>query len=222
MIRLQGVTKYYPALQGRKYILRDVTLELPEKTNIGIIGRNGAGKSTLLRLLGRIDYPNRGRVETDLNISWPMGLAGGMQGSMTGRDNAAFVCRVYGSNTEEVREKLAFIYEFSELEDYFYMPVKSYSSGMRARLTFAMSMAFEFDLYLIDELTAVGDRRFKEKSKEALEERKSRANFIMASHNMQELLKGCDAGMFIHDGQLMLFDTMTEAVTAYDELRLAS
>jgi capsular polysaccharide transport system ATP-binding protein len=222
VIRLNGITKYYPTLQGRRYVLRDVTLELPSGVNIGVIGRNGAGKSTLMRLLGRIDYPNRGRVETDLKVSWPMGLAGGMQGTLTGRDNASFVCRVYGASTQDVRRKIAFIHEFSELEEYFDMPVKSYSSGMRARLTFAMSMAFEFDFYLIDELTAVGDQRFRQKSKEALDERKTRANYIMASHNMQELLRGCEAGMFIHDGQLHFHESLADAVAAYDEYRKAN
>jgi capsular polysaccharide transport system ATP-binding protein len=222
VIRLEGVTKYYPTLQGRKYVLRDVSLDLPSDVNIGIIGRNGAGKTTLMRLLGRIDYPNRGRVITDLKVSWPMGLAGGMQGTLTGRDNATFVCRVYGVSASDIRRKITYIHEFSELEEYFDMPVKSYSSGMRARLTFAMSMAFEFDLYLIDELTAVGDQRFKQKSREELEARKARANYIMASHNMKELLRGCEAGMFVHDGQLHYYGSMADAVAAYDDYRKAS
>jgi capsular polysaccharide transport system ATP-binding protein len=216
MISLEGVSKYYPTPKGRKYILQDVSVEFPPNKNIGILGRNGMGKSTLLRLLGGIDFPNSGRIQINGRISWPMGLAGGLQGSLTGRDNARFVCRIFGDSEREVDRKIGFIHEFSELDDYFDMPVKTYSSGMKARLTFATSMAFDFDIYLIDELTAVGDRRFKEKSKQALQEKKDRASFIKVSHNMQELKQECEVGIYLENGKMHVYDDIEQAVAAYN------
>lgn len=217
MIKLTRVTKYYPTPNGRKYILKDVSLDIPGGKNIGVFGRNGTGKSTLLRLLGKIDYPNQGRIEVKGSLSWPMGLSGGYQGSLSGRDNASFVCRIYGDNENEVAEKVAFVHEFSELADYFDMPVNSYSSGMRSRLSFAVSMAFDFDYYLIDELTAVGDAQFKKKSQQALEEKKGRANVIHVSHNPGQLKKQCDIGIFLHEGKLHCYENMDEAIAAYQK-----
>lgn len=216
MISMNRVTKYYPTPKGRKYVLRDASFSLPSRCNIGIIGRNGMGKSTLLRLLGGIDYANSGDIRIDGSVSWPLGLQGGVQGSLSGRDNARFVCRIFGENEREVERKIEFIHEFSELDDYFDMPVKTYSNGMRARLGFATSMAFDFDIYLLDEITAVGDRRFKEKSRDALQEKKDRANFIKVSHNMQELVQDCDVGLYLENGKVTVFEDIKEAVAVYE------
>ncbi len=215
MIRMENVTKYYPTPKGRKYVLNNVTITLPKRCNVGILGRNGVGKSTLIRLLGGVDYPSSGKIISAGRVSWPMGLGGGMQGSMTGHDNARFVCRIYGDNEHEVEKKIEFIRDFSELGDYFDMPVKSYSSGMRARLTFAISMAFDFDIYLLDEITAVGDQEFKKKSRKALQEKKDKANFIKVSHNMKELIRDCDIGIYLENGQMHIYDDIEEAVAIY-------
>lgn len=217
MIRMEGVTKYYPTPRGRKYVLRDVSIDFPQRCNIAILGRNGMGKSTLLRLLGGIDYPNSGTIHCDGKISWPMGLQGGVQGSLTGRDNVRFICRINGDTEEEVEKKIRFIHEFSELDDYFDMPVNTYSSGMRSRLMFASSMAFDFDIYLIDEITAVGDKRFKEKSHAALEEKKGNAHIIKVSHNMQELLRDCDVGLLLENGEITIFEDIKEAIARYEQ-----
>ncbi|MBL3527804.1 MAG: ABC transporter ATP-binding protein [gamma proteobacterium endosymbiont of Lamellibrachia anaximandri] len=221
MINLENVTKFYPTPKGRKYILRDVNIEFPPKCNIAILGRNGMGKSTLLRLLGGIDYPNRGHIRSEGRISWPMGLSGGVQGSMSGRDNARFVCRIYGDSEDEVERKIEYIHEFTELGDYFDMPVKTYSNGMRARLSFATSMAFDFDIYLMDEITAVGDQRFKQKSRAALQEKKDKANIIKVSHNMQELIRDCDVGIYLEKGQMLLYEDIEEAVAIYQREQAA-
>ena len=217
MIHMDNVSKFYPTIHGRHYVLRDVDFSLPEKCNIGIVGRNGMGKSTLLRLLGGIDYPSHGKIKTDGNVSWPMGLQGGVQGSLSGRDNARFVCRIFGDTEDEVDRKIEFIYEFSELGDYFDMPVKTYSNGMRARLSFATSIAFDFDIYLMDEITAVGDQRFKEKSREALQDKKDKAYIIKVSHNLQELIKECDIGIYLTDGNIEIYDDIRKAVSVYRE-----
>ncbi|PVZ70252.1 ABC transporter ATP-binding protein [Pelagibaculum spongiae] len=222
MIELKNVTKYYPTPDGRKYVLKDVSAVFPPGKNIGIFGANGTGKSTLMKLLGKIDYPSSGEINVTGSISWPMGLAGGFQGSMTGRDNARFVCRIYGDSEQTIKEKLAFIHDFSEIGDYFDMPIKSYSSGMRSRLSFAVSMAFDFDYYLIDELTAVGDDRFKKKSAAAMKAKRESGNVIFVSHSMYELKNICDVGVYMRQGEMCIFDDINDAVTAYqDEMKRA-
>lgn len=218
MIRLENVSKYYPTAKGKKYVFRNLNFEFPEKSNIGVLGLNGTGKSTLLRMIGGIDFPNQGKIEITGSISWPLGLGGGVQGSLSGRDNARFVCRVYGDSEKAIREKLNFIHEFSELDDYFDLPVKTYSSGMRSRLLFAVSMAFDFDIYLIDEITAVGDARFKEKSQNALKEKREKSNYIMVSHNVNELIKECDSLLVLGNGGVKLFNDIQEGMQYYKEL----
>lgn len=218
MIRLENVSKYYPTPKGRKYVFKNLNLAFPERCNIGVLGLNGTGKSTLLRMVGGIDYPNEGKIEITGSISWPLGLVGGVQGSLTGRDNAKFVCRIYGDNDQVIEEKLAFIKNFSELEDYFDLPVKTYSSGMRSRLLFAISMAFDFDIYLMDEITAVGDAKFREKSKRALKEKQNTSNYIMVSHNANELIKDCDNLLVLKKGGVQLFDDVKEGMQYYKEL----
>lgn len=218
MIELKGVTKYYPTAKGRKYVFKDLNFSFPEKTNIGVLGLNGAGKSTLLRMIGGIDFPNQGEIKVSGSISWPLGLSGGAQGSLSGRDNAQFVCRVYGDSEDTIQEKLAFILEFSELGDYFDLPVKTYSSGMRSKLLFAISMAFDFDIYLIDEITAVGDARFRKKSKQALDAKRDSSNYIMVSHNVNDLIKDCDNLLVLGRGGVELFEDAKSGLDYYKEL----
>jgi capsular polysaccharide transport system ATP-binding protein len=215
MIRLENATKYFDVKGERKYIMRDVTLTIPSNISVGILGCNGAGKSTFLRMLGGIDFPNSGRIVSEHHFSWPLGLAGGVQGSLTGKENAKFVCRVYSRTESELNDTLQFVQDFSELGRYFDMPVKTYSSGMRARLGFAMSLAFDFDYYLIDETLAVGDARFKEKCRQALEKLKESSNILLVNHNPQPLRQLCEAGVVLDDGQLTYFDNIDDAIKFY-------
>lgn len=214
MIEFNNVSKYFPTPAGKHYILKNVTLTLPGDKNIGVFGANGSGKSTLMNLLAGVDQPNRGSIRIKGNVSWPLGLTG-YQGSMTGRENATFICRVYGKSNAEIKEKVSFIKAFSEIGDFFEMPLKTYSSGMRSKFSFAVSMAFDFDYYLIDELTAVGDATFKKKCQQMFEEKKSRANFLFVSHNMQELKRQCDMGIFIKDSKIHVYDRIDDAIAAY-------
>jgi len=218
MIALNAVSKYYPTPHGRKYALRDVSFTLPEKANVGVLGLNGSGKSTLLRLIGGIDFPNQGSIKATDSISWPLGLSGGVQASLTGSENAKFVCRVHGDDEHVIAEKMRFVADFSELGDYFEMPVKTYSSGMRSRLLFAISMAFDFDVYLIDEITAVGDARFREKSSAALREKRDKSNYIMVSHNVNELIKDSDVVLVLDNGAATLFNDVQVGLKHYTEL----
>jgi len=218
MIELQNLTKSYRLSNGeRRYIFCDLNFRFPDGANIGLIGRNGAGKSTLLRLIGGIDQPDHGRVVTDKRISWPVGLSGGLQGSLTGRDGVKFVCRIYGMTREETREKVRFVQDFAEIGDYFDQPVKSYSAGMRARLNFGLSWAFDFDYYLMDEIGAVGDARFKQKSRELMESRISHSNIILVSHAMPEIARLCNVVVLVDAGRAILFGDVNEGIRAYQE-----
>ena len=215
MIELRRITKSYPTPHGRRYVFRDLSFSFPEDVSIGLIGPNGAGKSTLMRLLGGIDAPDHGAVVSDANISWPVGLSGGMQTALSGRDNARFVCRLYGATGRQMKEKLRYIEEFSEIGEYFDLPVRSYSSGMRSRLAFGMSMAFDFDYYLIDELMAVGDAQFRRKSQQVFQTRLASANLILVSHNMPDIRQWCDVVVLVKDGTATLYEDVEAGLAAY-------
>lgn len=217
MITLHNVSKYYPTKFGRHYVMRDVSVTLPAQRSIGILGKNGAGKSTLLRLLGGMDAPNRGQITRHCRVSWPLALSGGFQGSMTGRENTRFLCRVHGVYDTRIVEE--WVKEFSEIGQQFELPVKGYSSGMRSRFSFAVSMAFDFDIYLTDELTAVGDARFKQKCIDVFNEKRQTASLIMVSHSMDTVRKQCDMGAVLHEGNLQLYDDLEEAIALYQTLK---
>ncbi len=215
MIELCDLTKSFRTVHGRHYVFRHLSLTFPDGANIGLIGPNGAGKSTLMRIIGGIDVPDCGSVVTDRRISFPVGLSGGFQGTLSGRDNAKFVCRLYGVSAKEVRDKVRFVEEFAELGKYFDMPIKTYSSGMRSRLIFGLSMAFDFDYYLMDEVGAVGDAGFKEKSRELLQTRIGSANVICVSHNMSVIREQCNLVVLLRGGEATLYTDLEEGIRAY-------
>jgi capsular polysaccharide transport system ATP-binding protein len=216
MLELVHVSKGYPSRMGRRMVIRDFNLSVRRGRNIGLIGPNGAGKSTLMRLISGTELPDQGRVLSRARISWPIGLAGGLQGSLTGRDNARFVCRIHAATGESMKDKVAFVQAFAELGEAFDLPVKSYSSGMRSRLTFGLAMAFDFDLYLIDEITAVGDAAFRKKSRALLEQRLATANVIYTSHNMDEIARLCNQVVLLRPGATpLLFDDVKAGIAAY-------
>ncbi|MBA3588115.1 ABC transporter ATP-binding protein [Methylibium sp.] len=215
MIELREITKSYPTLHGRRYVFRDLSFRFPDDASIGLIGPNGAGKSTLMRLLGGIDAPDCGHIVSDANISWPVGLGSGMQPTLSGRDNVRFVCRIYGATGKAMREKIAYVEDFAEIGEYFDLPVKSYSSGMRSRLAFGLSMAFDFDYYLIDEVMAVGDAQFRKKGQEVFRTRLSKAKLILVSHNMADIRQWCDVVVLVKDGTATVFEDVEAGILAY-------
>tara|TARA_B100000745_G_C20153850_1_gene395445 strand:- start:3213 stop:3860 length:648 start_codon:yes stop_codon:yes gene_type:complete len=215
VISLRSVTKSYPTKLGRKYVLTNVSIDLPDDRNIAILGRNGAGKSTLLRLLGGIDYPDTGTINSDRYISWPLGLSSGHP-KMTGRENTRFVARVMGASSLKAVEH--YVVDFAELGKFFDLPISTYSSGMKARLNFGLSMAFDFDTYLMDEITAVGDPKFKKKAQDALNSKREKANIIMVSHSAAQLRKMCDYGILLHEGQLTVYEDIEDAISRYESL----
>ena len=210
MIELRQITKIYPTRSGSHTVLDGIDLTIRPGDKIGILGRNGAGKSTLIRILSGAERPTRGQVHRGMSISWPLAFGGAFQGSLTGLDNLKFICRVYGS---DYRDKVAYVEEFSELREYMREPVKTYSSGMRARLAFGISMAVEFDCFLIDEIIAVGDSRFHQKCQhELFEKRKDRA-MIMVSHEAHNIREHCNRFCVLRQGTL---HELPDADSAYD------
>jgi capsular polysaccharide transport system ATP-binding protein len=221
MIEVKNLTKSY-YYQGKKStIFKNLNFRIETGESVAILGGNGAGKSTLLRILGGIDLPDSGTIETDRSISWPVGLVGGFQGSLTGRENVTFVSRIY-TEKRRVQEKVRYVEEFAELGVYFDRPFKTYSSGMRSRVTFGLSMAFDFDVYLIDEVTAAGDQRFREKSKQILMERKAHADFLMVDHNLWGLKLHCNRAFLLDGGKIEQFLDIDEAVALHTERLLAA
>jgi capsular polysaccharide transport system ATP-binding protein len=218
MISIDHVSKRYPTRQGNVTVLDDINLTVKPGEKIGILGRNGAGKSTFIRLVSGAERPSDGHIMRSMSVSWPLAFGGAFQGSLTGLDNLRFICRVYGSNAEE---KIGFVQEFSELGRYLREPVKSYSSGMRARLAFAISMVVEFDCFLIDEIVAVGDARFHEKCNvELFEKRKDRA-LILVSHDPGFIRAHCQTAAVLVKGKLTSFTNVDDAFAFYEEQSLA-
>jgi capsular polysaccharide transport system ATP-binding protein len=217
VIEARDVHKRYQTDHGPgPWVLRGINLNIPAQTSVGLIGRNGAGKTTLLRLIGGVDQPTHGQVRRHSNVSWPMGFGGGLQGTLTGRQNAKFICRIYGQEAD-MAERLERIQAFAEIGAYFDEPVKTYSSGMKARLQFALSLAFEFDVYISDEVTSTGDASFKAKAAEAFKDLVGKSSLIMTSHSTGTLKKFCTAGIWLHEGQAHWFDHIDDAVKAYEE-----
>lgn len=212
MIQLVDVVKRYHTRQGEKTVFDGVSLQVKPGEKIGILGRNGAGKSTLIRLISGAERPTSGRITRGMSVSWPLAFGGAFQGSLTGLDNLRFICRVYGTTTED---KVAFVQDFSELGKYLREPVKTYSSGMRARLAFAISMVVEFDCFLIDEIVAVGDARFHEKCRVELFEKRLDRAMILVSHDPGYIRAHCQHASVLENGKLTSFEDIDEAFANY-------
>jgi capsular polysaccharide transport system ATP-binding protein len=215
MITLDRVSKVYRTRSGRKTVLDNVNVTLESGHNFGILGVNGAGKSTLIRLLAGSEMPDRGAVRRYSRVSFPLGFGGTFHGALSGRENVAFVARVYGA---EVRAVIEYVEGFAELGEYFHMPVNTYSAGMRARIAFATCLAIDFDVYLIDEVTEVGDQRFRRKCAEAFRERTLRSDIILVTHNVHTLRQYCDRGAILDNGELTLFDDIGTALGRYHRM----
>lgn len=216
MIKLVNVLKRYRTSAGVNTVLDNVSVTFPVGKSVGILGLNGAGKSTLIRIIGDAEPPDAGHVERKGRVSWPLGYSGGFQANLTARENARFVARIYGESPKYIE---AFTKEFSELGDYFDVPLRSYSAGMRSRFAFSVSLACNFDYYLVDEALETGDARYKEKFRLAFEERRATASVILVSHNEQTIRRNCDMAAILHDGQLTLYDDLKDALQFYSFLQ---
>jgi capsular polysaccharide transport system ATP-binding protein len=214
MIQVQHLSKVYKTRAGPRLVLDDVNLTLERGRNVGILGRNGAGKSTLIKMLAGAERPTSGRIMRSMSVSWPLAFGGAFQTHLTGLDNLKFVCRIYGVDYRSVVE---FVESFAELGVYFREPVSHYSHGMLTRLAFALSMAIEFDCFLIDEAMVVGDVRFHERCHvELFQKRKDRA-FILVSHDANVIKLYCERACVLTDGRLREFETVDDAYEFYQE-----
>lgn len=212
MLRLHDLCKGYKVHGRLRPVLRGVEATFRRGEAVGILGRNGAGKSTLLRLIAGVELPTRGRVERGMSVSWPLGFGGAIHPAMSGADNARFLARIYG---RPVLETVEFVEDFAELGEYYRMPTRTYSAGMGARLGFALSMAVDFDCYLVDEVVAAGDTRFAARCQQALEARRGRSAILLVSHMPGLLRQFCSSGAVLHEGRLTRYDDLDQAIAAY-------
>lgn len=215
-IELINVSKTYRSRRiGRKTVLHDINTVFERGHSYGILGINGAGKSTLLRIISGAERPTFGEVRKDVSISWRLGLTSSFNSSLTGMENIRFVCRIYDADMDEVRD---FVEDFAELGKAIHEPVRTYSSGMRSRLAFSLSMAIRFQVYVIDESLATGDFRFQEKCRLEFDRRRQEADILLTSHMPSSITDYCDRAGVVHEGRLQMFDTVAEATEHYERV----
>lgn len=217
MIHLDHLTKTFPLGRGVKYIINDVTTTFPTGASVALLGRNGAGKSTLLKIISGAIRPTSGQVLSTGSVSYPVGFAGSFHPDMTGVQNTRFVARLYGVDTDELVD---FVQNFAEIGKHFFMPLRTYSAGMKSRLSFGVSMGIPFDTYLIDEVTSVGDGAFKRKSVELFEERLENAGAVVVTHSPLMVKRMCNYGVILEDGKVTVYDDIDEAL-AHHEANMA-
>ncbi|MPT49038.1 MAG: ABC transporter ATP-binding protein [Sphingobium sp.] len=215
MIICDHISKTYKHGVGQKQVLNNINISVKPGDRVALLGRNGAGKSTLIKLIGGVEMPTTGKVIRDMSVSWPLGFAGGFQGSLTGYDNARFIARIYQVSYPKIRD---FVEDFTELGAQLKMPVKTYSSGMRARLAFALSLAIEFDCYLIDEVIMVGDQNFNRKCHSELLEKRQNRSMILASHSTELVQQICNKAILLHNGEAREYEDVNAAVQDYIRL----
>ena len=213
MIRLINLTKSFRTQSGRKYVARNINAVFPPRKSVALLGRNGAGKSTLLQIIGGTLDPDQGRVISHGSVSWPVGFSGSFHRDLTGLQNTRFIGRIYGVDTDELAD---FVQVFAQLGAHFRMPVRSYSSGMKSRLAFGISMGIPFDTYLVDEVTSVGDALFRKHSSELFRARMENSGAIVVTHSMKQVRELCDAGAVLEHGKLIYYDRLEAAIKRHE------
>ena len=213
MIRFENMTKSFWLQGERKIVIDNLNLTLPTGKSLALLGRNGAGKSTLLEIIAGTQRPDHGRVISDGSISWPVGLGSSFHKDLSGAENVRFIARIYGVDTDDL---VAFVESFAELGTFYHMPMRSYSSGMKSRLTFGASMGIRFDTYLVDEVTAVGDAQFKRKSRALFVDRMQQSSAIMVNHSMGQVRQFCNAGLVLERGKMLYFEDLEEAIALHE------
>jgi capsular polysaccharide transport system ATP-binding protein len=209
MIRFENVQKSFWTRDGPKYVARNINTVFPSNTSVALLGRNGAGKSTMMEMIGGSISPDTGTIKVTGSMSWPVGFAGSFHGDLTGRQNVKFIARVYGVDTDEL---ILFVEDFAELGAHFHLPVRNYSSGMKSRLAFGVSIGIPFDTYLVDVVTSVGDASFKQKSRLVFAERMRNAGSVVVTHSMREVRALCTAGAVLENGKLTYFEDVEDAI----------
>ncbi|GEA13455.1 ABC transporter ATP-binding protein [Alteromonas sp. KUL49] len=215
MIYLRNVTKSYPSKLGNQYVFKNLNFDIPTNTNVAILGKNGTGKSTLFRMLAKSEYPDRGTIQSEKSLSWPVALQTGIHPQMTGRENTRFIGRI--NNVPSLKDYEDKVQDFAEIGQRYDLPVKTYSAGMRAKLIFACCMNINFDIYLIDEATSVGDPLFRKKAKSSLKEKSKQAGVIMVSHELDQIREFCTSAIIIENGELHYFKDLEEGIEQYTQ-----
>jgi capsular polysaccharide transport system ATP-binding protein len=215
MIQFENLSKSFWVNGYRKVVIDDLTATLPTGASLALLGRNGAGKSTLLQMIAGTMRSDSGSITSDGSISWPVGFGGSFHQELTGKQNVRFLARIYGVDTESL---IDYVKDFADLGKHFDMPVRSYSAGMKSRLTFGASMGIQFDTYLVDEVTAVGDAKFSQKSQAVFQDRMKISSAILVSHNMPQVRNFCDAGIVLENGKLYYFDDLDEAIDLHKKI----
>jgi capsular polysaccharide transport system ATP-binding protein len=213
MIQLENLCKSFRTPGGVKVVADNITVTFPSGVAVGLMGRNGAGKSTLMDMIGGTARPDSGRIIKTGTVSWPVGFAGSFHKDMTGAQNTRFIARIYGVDTDEL---VSFVKDFAELGAHFHAPVRTYSSGMKSRLAFGVSIGIPFDTYLVDEVTSVGDAAFKNKSRVLFRERMKQAGALFVTHSMRQMKTFCQAGAVLENGQLTYYDDINAAIRAHN------
>lgn len=213
MIQFLDLQKSFWTRQGPKHVARDINAVFPSGTSVALLGRNGAGKSTMMQMIGGTIKPDAGEIRITGSMSWPVGFAGSFHADLTGRQNVRFIARVYGVDTDEL---IYFVKDFAEIGAHFDLPVRNYSSGMKSRLAFGVSIGIPFDTYLVDEVTSVGDAAFRRKSRQIFGDRMQNAGSVVVTHSMSEVRALCTAGAVLENGQLTYFEDVKDAI-AYHE-----
>ncbi|MCA0873445.1 ABC transporter ATP-binding protein [Seohaeicola saemankumensis] len=219
MIELRNLTKVFTVRGRQKVICDNINLQVPARTSVALLGRNGAGKSTLLKILAGNMEPTSGEILCDGTISWPVGFSGSFHPDLTGSQNTKFIARIYGIDTTQMSD---FVEDFAEIGQHYHLPVRTYSSGMRSRLAFGVSMAVPFDYYLVDEATATGDASFRAKSNAVFLDRMQNAGSFVVSHSMKVVRELCDIGMVLENGQATIYEDLEEAIAKHEENMLGA
>ncbi len=214
MIEFRNLTKRYVTNGKVKTVVNGLSLHIAEKRSLGLLGRNGAGKSTLLRMIAGSSEPTEGEIISQGLVSWPVGFAGSFHGDLTGLQNCRFVARIYGVDTDELVD---FAEEFCDIGQHFRLPLRTYSSGMRSRLAFAISMGIQFDIYLVDEITAVGDASFRQNADKLFKARTQNVGAVVCSHSMAQVRNLCDCGLVLNEGEAWFHDNVDDAIAHHQE-----
>ena len=214
MIRFENLTKEFVINGQRKVVADRINAVFPSGVSVGLLGRNGAGKSTLLSMVAGTMDPTSGRISSTGTISWTVGFAGSFHGDLTGAQNARFIARIYGVDTDEL---VNFVEDFAGLGVHFHLPFRTYSAGMKSRLAFGVSMGVPFDTYLVDEVTSVGDAVFRKKSAQVFKARMANAGAVVVTHSPEQMRDMCTAGAVLEDGKLTYFEDIEEAIALHHQ-----